>query len=251
MWYIVNQHQEDSRFMKRVLISLLVVFSVVSGIFTGCGGETTGSGKLITESYEFTDFTIIEAEKGFTLTIQQSPSYKIEITINDNLLKYLDITKTGNTLKIGLSGGHTDLTTLKAEISMPEIEGINLSGGASATITGFNSDKSFSVTLSEGSVLTGDIVSGDVGFGISGGSVVILTGSGGDLMVRSSGGSEIILDEFPVNNADINIDRGGISFFNINGKLDTVLTGGSELYYTGEPELGNVNVSGGSVLEKR
>jgi hypothetical protein len=251
MWYIVNQHQEDIRFMKKILLYLLAAVSLLSGTFAGCGSKIAGSGKLTTESYEFTGFTMIEAEKGFELTVKQSQSYKIEITTDDNIRKYLDINKTGNILKIGLSGGHIDLTVLRVELSMPSIEGINLSGGASATITGFNSDKSFSVTLNGGSVLTGDIVSGDAGFGISGGSIVKLTGSGGDLMVRSSDGSEIILDEFPVNNADINIDGGGKSFFNINGRLDTVLTGGSELYYTGEPEMGNVNVSGGSVLEKR
>ena len=237
--------------MKRVLISLIVVFFVLSSIFTGCGSETTGSGKLTTGSYEFTGFTMIEAEKGFELTIKQSQSYKIEITTDNNIRKYLDVNKTGNILKIGLSGGHIDLTTLRVALSMPGLEGINLSGGASATITGFNSDKFFSVTLNGGSILTGDIVSGDAGFGISGGSIVKLTGSGGDLMVRSSDDSEIILDEFPVLNADINIDGGGKAFFNIHGRLDTVLTGRSELYYTGEPVMGNINVSGGSVLEKR
>jgi hypothetical protein len=185
------------------------------------------------------------------LNIKQSPSYNIDITTDDNILKYLDITETGNTLKIGLKSGSISPTALRAEISIPELEGINLSDGSKAVITGFNSNRPFSVTLTDDSVLTGDIVSGDAGFGISDGSMVTLTGSGRDLMVRSSDGSEITLDEFPVNNADINIDEGGRSFFNINGKLDTVLTGGSELYYTGEPEMGNVNVSGGSKLEKR
>ena len=237
--------------MKRILISLFALVSVLTGVITGCGGETSGSGNLTIKSYEFSGFTMIEAENGFTFTVKQSQSYKIEITTDDNVLNYLDIALKGNTLKIGLSGGNVRPTALRAEISMPGLEGINLSGGARAAISGFNSNESFSVTLTGGSVLTGDIVSGDVGIGISSGSMVTLTGSGRDLLARSSNGSEITLEEFPVNNADINIDDGGRSFININGKLDTVLTGGSELYYTGDPEMGNVNVSGGSVLEKR
>lgn len=237
--------------MKRILISLFAVVSLFSGTVAACGGVTAGSGKLTTESFDYSAFSMIEAEDGFALTIKQSTSYKIEITTDDNIIEYVDISRTGGTLKIGLSGGSISPTTLKAEISMPGIEGINLSGGARATITGFNSNESFSVTLTGGSILTGDIVSGDTGFGISGGSMVTLTGSGRDLMVRSSDGSELTLDEFPVNNTDINIDGGGRAFLNINGRLDTVLTGGSKLYYTGAPEMGNVNVSGGSVLEKR
>jgi hypothetical protein len=249
IWYIVNQHR-GVRLVKRLFISLLNIVTLLSVIFTGCGGEITGSGTLTTKSYDYTGFTMIEVESGFVLTVTQSQSYEIEVTTDDNILEHLDITMTGNTLKLGLSGSVSP-TILRAEISMPGIEGINLSGGSKAVITGFNSNETFSVTLTGGSVLTGDIVSGDVGFGISGGSMVTLTGSGRDLMVRSSEGSEMTLDEFPVNNADINIDGGGRSFININGKLDTVLTGGSELYYIGEPEMGNVNVSGGSVLEKR
>jgi hypothetical protein len=193
---------------------------------------------------------MIEADSGFELIIKQSQPYAIEVTTDDNILERLDISATGSTLKFSLSGS-TRPTSLRVEISMPDIEGFNLSGGVKAAITGFNSNKPFSVTLTEGSTLTGDIISGDAGFGISGGSMVTLTGSGGDLMVRSSEGSEMTLDEFPVNNADINIDSGGRSFFNIKGRLDTVLTGGSELYYTGEAEMGEVNVSGGSKLEKR
>lgn len=237
--------------MRKIISTLTFSVFILSVIITGCGGEIAGSGEIITESFDYTGFTMVEAESGFTLIVKQSQSFNIEVSTDDNILKYLDINKTGNTLKIGFSGGSISSTVLKAEISMPGIEGINLSGGARAAITGFNSNETFSVTLTGGSVLTGDITAGDTGLGISGGSMVTLTGSGKDLMVRSSDGSEIILDEFPVNNADINIDGGGRSFFNINGKLDTVLTGGSELYYSGEPEMGNVNVSGGSVLEKR
>ncbi len=237
--------------MKKIFIHLFAILIILSSLFVGCGGGTTGSGKLVTEAYDHTGFTMIEAENGFALFIKQSNSYKIEVTTDDNILKYLDIARIGDTLKIGLSGGSISPTILRAEISMPGIEGINLSSGTKAAITGFNSDESFSITLTGGSVLIGDIVSGDVGIGISSGSMVTLTGSGGDLMARSSSGSEITLDEFPVHNADINIDSGGRSFVNINGRLDTVLTGGSELYYTGDVEMGDVNVSGGSKLEKR
>ncbi len=237
--------------MKIILVYVLVSSLILSGFTASCGGQIVGSGKLVTETYDYTDFTMIEAESGFVLTITQSSSYAIEISADDNIREYLEITGTGNTLRIGLSRGNISSTTLRAEMTMPEIEGLNLSNGAKAVVTGFNSAGSFSATLTGGSVLIGDIVSGDAGFGLSGGSMVTLTGSGRDLMVRSSDGSEVTLDEFPVNNADINIDRGGRSFFNINGKFDTTLTGGSELYYTGEPEMGDINVSGGSKLEKR
>jgi hypothetical protein len=120
---------------------------------------------------------------------------------------------------------------------MPVLEGINLSEGASAMVYGFSSDNDFSVTLSEGSRLEGTIETGDIGFGLSEGSQVNLTGSGNNLVARSSDGSRLMLDDFPIHNADINIDGGGRAILNISGRLDTTLTGGSRLEYSGNPEM--------------
>ncbi|MBN2238474.1 MAG: DUF2807 domain-containing protein [Dehalococcoidales bacterium] len=239
--------------MKRIF-TLAIAAVLSSGIIaiSGCSSGVIGSGNLETNTYDYTGFTTIEAANGFEVTIEQAASYNVEITTDDNIKEDLDISLTGNTLEIGLKGSPSLVNaTLKAEITMPEISGINLSEGSEAAITGFDSDNDFSVTLSEGSELRGNIRTGDIGFGISGGSFARLTGSGKNLMARSSSGSEIILDNFPVTDADINIDGGGTAELNLSGRLDTVLTGGSELIYSGDPEMGNVNVSGGSSLTKR
>jgi hypothetical protein len=105
--------------------------------------------------------------------------------------------------------------------------------------------------MSGGSRLEGDIVCGDIGFGLSGGSIVYLSGSGNNLMARSSGGSKLIMDDFPINDADINISGGGSANLDISGRIDSDLSGGSLIEYTGEPEMGNINLSGGSAIQKR
>lgn len=237
--------------MKNILVFVLVSTFILSGFTTSCGGRIVGSGNMESVDYDYTGFTMIEAGSGFEVTVTRASNYSIKVTTDDNVREHLEITRTGDILEISLASGSFSSVTLEAEITMPGLAGINLSGGSRANISGFNSANPFSVTLSEGSELAGDIVSGDAGLGLSGGSRVTLRGLGGDLLARSSGGSNMILDDFRINNADINIDGGGTAIITVNGRLDTVLTGGSQLLYSGEPEMGDVNISGGSSLEKR
>ena len=74
---------------------------------------------------------------------------------------------------------------------MPELTGLDLSGGSHATITGFTSTEDFDTDLSGGSHLRGDIEAGNVRFDASGGSHLTLIGSAQDLKLDGSGGSQI------------------------------------------------------------
>ncbi|MFC2038415.1 head GIN domain-containing protein [Chloroflexota bacterium] len=239
--------------MKKLLSVAIAVMLIAAGIMTGCAGAgVEGTGNLVTEDYELSDFKQVKADNGFYVEIIQGSSYSVEVTTDDNIREYLDVTKSGDTLTLKLKGsGISGSRTLKAKISMPDIEAVNLSGGSRAEVTGFDFQHEFSASLSGGSKLEGNINTGDIGFGISGGSNVVLKGSGGDLVIRSTSGSKAELDSFSVGNANVNIDGGGRAELNVNGTLDTVLTGGSAIVYSGESELGNVDLSGGSSLNKK
>lgn len=236
---------------KQILISAVSAMLLLWVFSAGCGAVITGSGRHVTKDFDFSGFTMLEISDGFKVRIMQSDYFSISIMVDENIREQLDVGVKEGTLKAGLKPGSYVTTVLKAEITMPVLEGIKLSDGSGADITGFSSEKDFSVTISDGGELAGDIVCRDIGFGLSDGSRVELTGSGRNLMARSSNGSDMVLENFPVNNADINIADGGSARLNISGRLDTTLTAGSEIIYTGDPEMGEVHLSAGSTLKKK
>ena len=140
---------------------------------------------------------------------------------------------------------------LRAKITMPKLYKIDLSGGSRANIAGFSSSHDFSVELSGGSRVSGDIKAADADFGLSGGSQVDLAGSADDLDINGSGGSHLTLESFPVDNADINLSGGGSATVNVNGTLDVNLSGGSKVVYVGEPIMGDIDLSGDSTISKK
>jgi len=59
------------------------------------------------------------------------------------------------------------------------------------------------------------------------------------------------LTDFPVHNADVELSGGSVATINSDGELDANLGGGSILFYIGEPTLGDIDSSGGSVIRKK
>ena len=239
--------------MKKIIVTALMVILLTLGLSVGCDGVVvTGSGNLKTETLNFSNFTEIEAHNGFQLELTKSSAFSVEITTDDNVQKYIDVDTSGETLRIELKGVRIySSVTLRAKITMPNLYKIDLSGGSRASIAGFGSSSDFSVELSGGSRIDGDIAAADADFELSGGSQVILAGSANDLVVKGSGGSQFDLEAFSVNNADINLSGGSRATVNVDGTLNVDLSGGSQVIYIGEPARGDISLSGESTLNRK
>jgi len=136
---------------------------------------------------------------------------------------------------------------------MPDLYELQFSGGTNGTIEGFSTSHEFDLELSEGSSLIGNITtSGDAQFTLSGGSRLIeLDGAANNLRISTSGGSQLELSNFPVHNASVNLSGGSRANIDLDGRLDTDLSGGSQLLYIGDPIMGIINMSGGSTVSEK
>ena len=266
-----------------ILIVVIVVGAVLAGVyvmlrFWQIPGVTSwprivGSRNLVTDEMDFSDFTAVSVGSAFDVEIMESSSYSVSITADDNLFDYIEVSKTGYTLTIGLKWGHNyQSVTLRAEITMPELYELELSGATHGTIVGFGSSHEFSLVLSgasslyAGDVSVGDIevdisgasyfngnltASGDATFVVSGASTVELVGEAEDLVATVSGASHVELSEFPVHNATINLSGASHSTANLDGRLDAVVSGASHLLYTGNPAMGDISTSDVSTISRK
>jgi hypothetical protein len=177
----------------------------------------------------------------------------VVIRVDDNLVEYLQVVKEGNTLQIGLKPNHPEIrrATLEAEVTMPELTGLDLTGASHVAITGFKSAQALVVAASGASHLRGDIEAGDLTFSLDGGSEVILTGSAENATIKALGSGEIDLSAFSV--VDANVEAGGASqvTVNVSGRLDVNASNASHVYYLGSPTLGTIKESGGAEVRPR
>ena len=229
-----------------VKYKMLVVFLLVA-LMVGCaqlGMPITGSGNVVTQEEAISGFDKVEISSAFQVVMIQGETYSVVIRIDDNLLKYLEVVKQGSTLKIGLKTDRTVGATQEAEVTMPALAGLDLSGASRATITGFKSPASLDVDLRGASHLGGDIEAGDARFDVVGASEVTLGGSAGDVDIGASGASTVDLADFPVTDAKVVADGASTVTMNASGTLDVDADGAAHVYYLGSPTLGTIQESG-------
>ncbi len=118
---------------------------LASSILMGCGGGSS-TGKIDppivpdtdTIPYDATNFVDVNVNGSFDVTIRQSNSFRVVITIDSTEANKLDVGVDGNTLNIGfIPNVDVRAVTLEAVIEMPMIEAINLTGSNNATLIGF------------------------------------------------------------------------------------------------------------------
>ncbi|MFC2035777.1 head GIN domain-containing protein [Chloroflexota bacterium] len=237
--------------MKKISVAILAIAMASLLLTVGCQG-VVGSGNLVIKTYDYSNFTTVEAHQGFRVELTRSNDFSVEITIDDNLVEYLKIDKSGNTLILELQQNRFyTSSTLSAKVSMPDINKIDLSGGSRVNTTGFNLSHDLSLELSGGSRIEGDISAEDIDMDLSGGSRIDLVGSADTLNADGSGGSHIDLGSFPVGDANIKISGGGSGTIDVSGTLDVDLSGGSRITYSGDPRIGDIDISGGSTIKKQ
>ena len=242
----LGNHKALSSIGIIVLVSalLFVVFGATLAYFWFWPGN------LKTEEMIFSDFTAVEVGWAFELTVTQSSSYSVVISADEKIFDNIEVTQTGNTLIIGHKPG-IEFTALirKAEITMPDLNKLILSGATRGTAEGFSNSNTFVLGLSGASSLEmTDINVGDAEIEVSGASTISAVGTANDLSSFVSGASRLDLSNFPVNNADVNVSGASRATINLEGILDYDVSGASTLEYIGNPTMGDTNTSGASTV---
>jgi hypothetical protein len=223
-----------------VIVSIILIVAIsIPAILYGSGYWHTifplvGSGNIRTQEMNYDAFTAVSVGSGFKVEITQSPLYNVTIAADDNLFDAIQVSKTNDRLIIGLLPGRVVKSgTLNATITMPDLDEVTLSGGSQGTLQGFLSTHDFVLDLSGGS------------------RIHKLKGSANDLFISASGGSQLNLFHFMVHNATVNLSGGSRATINLDGRLDATLSGGSQLYYYGDPTLGDIVATGGSTVSQK
>jgi hypothetical protein len=221
----------------------------------GGGDESlSGSGQIVSETFNIRDFSKVEVSRAFQVDIMQGVAYQITVRIDDNLQQHLRVEKRGDTLIIGLKpmrGYHLRRATMEAEVRMPDLTGIEISGASDVNISGFTSHNKFDVDLSGASSLEGEITADDVSIEVSGASRVRLRGEANSLRLDASGASNIDLEDFPAVDADIELSGASEVEVVLSGTLDIDASGASRLYFGGTPTMGRIDLSGASSIKRR
>ncbi len=140
---------------------ILLATTAFSCHFSISGRGVDGSGDIISITKDYTDFHSVRASHSFNVTIKYSDDYSVRLEIDKNIEKYLIAEVEDGVLMLGLESGHSysDIT-LEAEITMPDIKSLGLSGASRCRITDFKFDHQFRCRLSGSSRIAAEMTTG-------------------------------------------------------------------------------------------
>jgi hypothetical protein len=211
--------------MKRIVILSLLIVLLAGCTGPAIPGHITGSGNVVSHSYELSGFTQIEAGYAARVQVTRGDAYSVTVEIDDNLESKLDVAVRGDTLHIGLTTGTYSNFTMRVQVTMPKLTGVTLNGA---------------------STLNGELAGEDLTLDVNGASVLTLTGTAGRVNVKANGASQALLGDLAA--GDVVVDANGASRIEVqtNGTVTGTANGASTVVVTGSPTSVSVKTEGAS-----
>jgi hypothetical protein len=228
-----------TRLITIALVLLLVACSKTGQTSKNNNITIHGSGNIISEEIDMTDFNRLDAGLHFNLTICQGKESKITVTSDDNFIDFIQIDQKGSALTFRLKPDYAynfDNVTLQVEVSMPDLAGLSLSESSYALLKEAQSTENFDAKLSGSSILEGDLQAVAASFDLSGSTYVNLVGSVEHMQIDSCGNSVADLQRFTAENAKLEVSCNSKTSVTVNGVLDIDASQYSQVFYYGEPE---------------
>ncbi|MFT7597332.1 MAG: hypothetical protein ACI8TP_000250 [Acidimicrobiales bacterium] len=203
------------------------------------GADINGSGNHTTQTYEVGDFDKIDICCGLDvlIEIEEGDGNSVEITIDDNLHEYLDVTiANGETLEVKpKSSSSIDHTgTLVLRIAGHEITGLDV--GAGSDVGGdFPATDNFTLKVSSGSDTTVSIDADEVAVEASSGSDVDLSGRGDAVDIKANSGSDVRLTALEVQTAKVDASSGSNIEIDVADSIEGKASSSSDVDIWGNP----------------
>jgi hypothetical protein len=238
--------------MNRFIVLFLTAVAIVPA--GGCGlAGLAGSGVPATRIVDAKNFTTVEVDGPFEVTLERGDKFNVTVTGDDNLLQFIDVQNAAGKLSIDIQSGQNvrPKSGLKAKINMPAIEAVNLRGACSGSLNGFKGVKDLKLNVEGASTITGEIQAGKLTLEAVGASQIKLTGKAHECSAEARGASQLHLGDLAVEKAVVQLDGASSGAVKASDKLDYELNGASHLDYRGSPKIGNKEVQGASSVSQQ
>jgi len=220
-----------------VFIAVVVIASrvIVNKSFQDeYSGIETLNKEFITKYFDVTGFTGVSISGSWQITINRSDAYRIRIEAPEYLMDDVEVSERGKILNIGLVWEtRIHKRSLKAEITMPDLDGIKSSDGSSVRFDDFDTDN-LEIRVSGASGIKG------------------INNTISNLYINSSGATHINLKRSSVTNADLHTS--GVSSIELTmagGKLTGSASGAGSITYYGDIKEQSLRTSGTVSVRKR
>ena len=209
------------------------------------------------EVRELPAFDAIDVGGAVDLVIRQGSEFRVTVTAEDGELEDLVTEVDRGTLQIhhkpeqrGLFGFNR-VRDYEVDVTLPRLRALDAHGGVDVRVDGAISGERLEVDASGAADVTLAVDLTELAVSTSGGSDITLTGAAARFTAQTSGGSDLVASHMTVGSADIRSSGGSDVMLDVADSLVAHASGGSDIIYTGDPRDVDVHSSGGADVTRR
>lgn len=254
-----------------ILFSTLVLF-----VFCSCT-KITLSGNNITKGFDIEGpYTELYVENAFDVVVSDTAT-QVYVTTDENVMPHVVVEKDGDKLKIYLKPMTINIG-MDLDVILPynaDLNKVKLSGASDfhsvyglyaqhvevelSGASDFECDiaaDAIEMVLSGASDIKGHVIATDLDLKLSGASDALLEGQVATLKIDLSGASsikkKIVEDRYALvcDRCEGLLSGASHAYIHCDGQIEVVLSGASDLHYTGDATTSGSTVSGGSDIEQ-
>jgi Putative auto-transporter adhesin, head GIN domain len=215
--------QSGTTALLLMLLAAIVTSSCIVGV--------EGSGNVITESREVSDFTEIVLGGSGRVLVEVTGTESLTIEAEDNIIPLLETTVSDGRLRLDTTRSISPTTEVLYTITAANLDGLAVSGSG---------------------VVEAEAIDGsDFRVDISGSGDVAVEGTlSGVLSVSISGSGEFDGEALTAPDGEVDVSGSGHSVVNVTDTLDVSVSGSGDVEYLGQPSVDS-DVSGSGTVSPR
>jgi len=233
--------------MKRnmIFISFVLVLALVSDFAMGQSS--------VKENRNVSGFTKVGFGISGDMYIKIGNEFKVTLEGDRNDLEDVITEVSGSRLVIKMDNWNMRFREkVTVNITMPELEGLGVSGSGKAEITDAVKTDNLSLSVSgSGKLVTSEVVVSDLNCSISGsGNITVGGGNASNADISISGSGNYYGESARLESVDISISGSGNCVVNVTGSLKAGVSGSGDVTYIGNPKV-DARVSGSGKVRSR
>jgi hypothetical protein len=213
--------------MRKSVIMIALALLLVACSFN----KIDGNGEIITKKINTVkNISALNVSGAFDVEVNIADSTSLSVTTDENLMKFIGLKISGETLKIYTKENLSPTDEIKISLTTPHLIYVELSGANDLKINGLNEEE-FKTDC-------------------SGASSLILSGKVNKFDAEISGSADMNALNLIVNDARLDVSGAANAKIFAKKFLRVSASGAADIEYAGNPELVNVDVSGAASVNK-
>ncbi len=210
----------------------------------------SGDGKITTETRHPGEFSAVDLDGAYDVTIVQGPSSQIQIETDQNLLSHITTVIKNGELTVSSEGNLQPTKTISITITSPNYKSLDIEGSSDVKASTPITSNDLSLAMEGSGSFNLEVHAQHLKSQIEGSGDIKVTGSAGYHSAEIDGSGDLSASQLLADTTKVEIDGSGDASLNVAKRLDASISGSGSVRYLGDVQDVHTSIEGSGSVDR-